>query len=1220
MNKTYTLLKPLVLLLLWLLASGLCMAMSLVLVLISAEYGLKSSPSLQQTVVDRLQKSVPFSLRAESLELDFFPLPQVRAEGIEIKLPQVGPARADRVELRPSPASLLRGRLRLASAVLIRPRLDLSMKAQSPDNERPRIQDLVRILNLALPRDARLRIVSGSLSISPPEGKTIHLDQLTAHLNHDQKFTLDIQATSNLVRNLDLSAKILKDTHQLQGQMKMHGLQADQIVHRFNRSQLPLWLGPGAVDAEGSFTVHNDLGFKADLDVTTKDLILCTQDDRQDIKGLALQISLSMQEASLYAQIHRLSFGSPRFSLSGQIATDLNDPWLQLSLQGNDLLVPPLGNACLDLFPQSEFLNKLFGVIRAGTIPHVYVSTHGSTAEELKQELQIQAHMRNGTLRIPKVDVLVQDAKGYAWVKDKILAGSGLSARMDQVQGWEASFRYGLEDKEDRAFGLSMQVAGPVKHIPPILKKTVKDKDFLRELNGLAPVQGQVEGELHLDKKQQGLDFDIQARKFNLHGGHKRLPWPVTIQGQNLHITNHRLALASAQGDLGPSRVQLAAASLAWGKTPQLNIESMTGQLDLATFWPWLQSLPLDQDASWEKVQLKGGLNLQEASVSVPFSTPAKSRIDFAAQVDTVQAEHPSLSHPLHLSSGRIHWGHKHSSAHNLSLHMNDGQGTLEASLPGSPLDWEEPGLELSFTGNLGAQSAHLVQKAAGLPDPFFLQGPVDLRKANFKHTKNNGYDFQGQISFDSQISIQTHILWDAKRLEIKSFELQEKNRRASLSLLRANSRLSATYSGELRPSSLQRIFHDLQLSGDKGLISGHIQATGDTAPWRLARAKGELSVNSTQVHLGPDLPPLTVSNLRVTSSPEPGLQIASSELSWNDHHFRVHGHIQPHPSGPTDLDMAIASPGLNWSWLNSHVSQLATWFEKDRAPSGPWPVQGKINIRMEQFRYRKRTFAPLHLTWKMTPDGPLTVHILEHSRLCGISVPGKVSIQPDKLQFTVAPSSSSLDLAPALKCLLQSKDTATGTLDLHGHVQAAAPAAEGLSSNLDGELNFTVTDGRLLRFSLLAKLVEVLNSTEILFGSLPDLENEGIRFSSLQGTARMHGERIVIDKGLVDGHSLEMGFQGHLDIQDKTLDLTVLVAPLKTVDRLVKKIPIISGLTRGNLITIPVRISGSWKDPKVTPLSPQAVSKELVDLMRRALEWPFQILQPFMSPDNEKE
>jgi hypothetical protein len=168
--------------------------------------------------------------------------------------------------------------------------------------------------------------------------------------------------------------------------------------------------------------------------------------------------------------------------------------------------------------------------------------------------------------------------------------------------------------------------------------------------------------------------------------------------------------------------------------------------------------------------------------------------------------------------------------------------------------------------------------------------------------------------------------------------------------------------------------------------------------------------------------------------------------------------------------------------------------------------------------------------------------------------------------------------------------------------------------------LNFQINEGRLLRFTLLSRILEILNSTEIFFGSIPDLEQEGIRFTSLQGTATMQGSQVVIDKGLLLGHSLEMGFSGHLDLKQKQVDLIVLVAPLKTVDRIIKKIPVINRLTRGNLITIPVRVSGSWEDPRVTPLSPQAVSKELVDLMRRTLEFPLKIFQPLMEHKDEKK
>jgi hypothetical protein len=248
-----------------------------------------------------------------------------------------------------------------------------------------------------------------------------------------------------------------------------------------------------------------------------------------------------------------------------------------------------------------------------------------------------------------------------------------------------------------------------------------------------------------------------------------------------------------------------------------------------------------------------------------------------------------------------------------------------------------------------------------------------------------------------------------------------------------------------------------------------------------------------------------------------------------------------------------------------------------------------------------------------------LTVRIHEQSALCGISVPGKITLPQEEIGFTVAPSCQQQPLTPILECLTgSSRELATGTLDLRGHLGGTAPDAQDLASHLHGELNIEVTDGRLLRYSILARVLEVINSTEIFFGSLPDLENEGIRFASLQASARMQGSRIKVDHGLVDGHSLEMGFSGTVDLGQQTVDIVVLVAPLKTLDRLIKKIPVISGLTRGNLVTIPVRVTGSWQNPKVIPLSPQAVSKELVDLMHRTLKLPLKIFQPFTDEHDE--
>ena len=47
-----------------------------------------------------------------------------------------------------------------------------------------------------------------------------------------------------------------------------------------------------------------------------------------------------------------------------------------------------------------------------------------------------------------------------------------------------------------------------------------------------------------------------------------------------------------------------------------------------------------------------------------------------------------------------------------------------------------------------------------------------------------------------------------------------------------------------------------------------------------------------------------------------------------------------------------------------------------------------------------------------------------------------------------------------------------------------------------------------------------------------------------------------------------------------------------------------------GTLITIPVRVHGSLKDPKVTPLAPSAIGSELLGIMDRTLGLPFKVIE----------
>ena len=115
--------------------------------------------------------------------------------------------------------------------------------------------------------------------------------------------------------------------------------------------------------------------------------------------------------------------------------------------------------------------------------------------------------------------------------------------------------------------------------------------------------------------------------------------------------------------------------------------------------------------------------------------------------------------------------------------------------------------------------------------------------------------------------------------------------------------------------------------------------------------------------------------------------------------------------------------------------------------------------------------------------------------------------------------------------------------------------------------------------------------------------------------TLRATVSGIVSDESgaVVEGASLDLAVEGWVNLDDTTLDMTVLVAPLKTVDSIVRYLPLIRTWLAGSLVTIPVRVHGRLADPEVTPLPPSEVGTRLIGLMKRTLELPIQIIQPIL-------
>ncbi len=304
---------------------------------------------------------------------------------------------------------------------------------------------------------------------------------------------------------------------------------------------------------------------------------------------------------------------------------------------------------------------------------------------------------------------------------------------------------------------------------------------------------------------------------------------------------------------------------------------------------------------------------------------------------------------------------------------------------------------------------------------------------------------------------------------------------------------------------------------------------------------------------------------------------------------------------------MDLSADGLDWGKVKRILAKGNEKRNRERGENGgTYPLQGILRVKSDYFTYGSFTWSPFHADISFSHD-EVSVSVTE-ANVCGIATPGILKVSPEGFLLDVKPVSKNQELDPTLACLWDKKGLMVGNFDLWGNLRGQGKYDE-LARSLRGDGEFLATGGRIYRFGLLAKVFALLNVTEIFVGKLPDLVKEGFAYDSIKAKANLHGGNLTVKEGIVDSPSMKIIWQGDIDLITKKLDLTVLVAPLKTPDRIIEKIPWVGEILQGTLISIPIKVKGDIRDPTVTPLSPSAVGSEILGIMKRILRLPFKII-----------
>lgn len=194
---------------------------------------------------------------------------------------------------------------------------------------------------------------------------------------------------------------------------------------------------------------------------------------------------------------------------------------------------------------------------------------------------------------------------------------------------------------------------------------------------------------------------------------------------------------------------------------------------------------------------------------------------------------------------------------------------------------------------------------------------------------------------------------------------------------------------------------------------------------------------------------------------------------------------------------------------------------------------------------------------------------------------------------------------------LLKQSSLVKGKLRGDFYLQGRA-GSEFLPTSLGG-FSLEISDGVLRQFKFLSKVFSLLNVSQILTLKLPDMDREGMPFDKLSGTCRLDNGVLSSEDLFVESNAMNLSLVGKLDLSRHQVDAVMGVKPLRTVDKIITKIPLAGWVLAGDqkaLITAQFTIKGPTTDPEVEPIPISSLSGQVLGIFRRVLGLPGKVVE----------
>jgi hypothetical protein len=1195
------------------------------------------SEAFKNKIRSELSRKVGGKIDFDRLDFSVFPVPHVTLDKVSVILPKKSAGSAEMISIYPKVLPLLSGKIGFREIRIQQPDVTVtfqkSNKEEKTPAKSPAVSDLMRQIvsvfttppaALLLP-DVDGYIENGRFKLMVDSRAAVELDHVEARLTTAAgSLKFQVAGTSNLVESVSMSG--WTDTREVKGKAQILVTQLQpQIIRDIFLPDLSLKMQAVPADLTIDVNLDGPGQMQADVDVSIPELTLARDNKIVEMRNRTFKSRVDFDKNSATVSLMDLVLDYPQMSLSGHLISSLDDSQLRMEIEGRNIDVKTTRQAALALSRENNVIHGIFEVLKGGTVPLITLTAQGQAPSDLgnMDTLVIRGQMRDGDITIPGVQLDLAGAAGDVVISNGILEGENLRARLGNSTGQNGKLKLGLVG-DSAPFHLDTDVRADLSQLPPILDRLIDDKDFRSELAKIEDLKGNANGKLVLGEDVNNVDVTVAASDIHLTARYRGIPHPVAITGGNFSYAGAGIGVSQVSGSLGRSTLTDLSGGLEWGKKTELEISSARCSLYLAEIVPWLASFDALREGLTYYGGGKGGIAISALKVKGPLQTPRNWQFDVAGEVEDLLLEN------LPEGPGNVRIAAAKFKADSNVFSYTDGQislkdaplkisGTHRGYLKGFNND-----VSLILEGRLGPQFIEWLARVLGAPSWVIIR-PLTLAPSNLRYVSGEENTFSASIATQEGLKISTDILLGGDELVIQKLLIQDPVSRADMGLHVKNRAVDLAFDGNIDRQTLNRLFSEETFFA--GSIDGKMRARWDLQNLSKSNMDGELRGRDIFVAYDPATP-LKINSFAMRGDASK-IRIDTADLNWSEMPLKLSGSIQPAPEDRLRLDMDIAADAVD---LNRLIQVLKTK-PSDEAPqadpkSRSLPVVGNIRIKTDRLTFSDLTWRPLHADASLDNDqADITI---KEAVLCGISMPGTVTLSPETILFDIKPMAKDQALNPSLNCFAEaaSKGTllthkafkADGTYSLQGSFQGNGKA-EDLLKTATGQLEYSAADGHIYHDVILLNVLKYLNSTELLTGQtdLAKMDTTGFGYRAINIEASLRNGKILYKKIILDGAALALTAAGELDLLTGRLDLTLLVALQTTLDRIFDKIPLVGGVLQ-TFNTIPLSLKGTLDDVHVYPLSPSSVAYELKRLMENTARGPIKLLHIGKKPAAEGE